>query len=140
MGTFASMHFSDLQEIFCRVLTGSYQQPFKEYALKDQQIMIQTMEKALRPTIPTSCYPDLATLIRRAWDPEPEKRPDCVEIFSKLEEIHKVYFKNPAEWIAGVWNDGLTSETTSLPSTSASGNDTMGSTTIQPSIGSLDAN
>jgi len=131
-----------LWEIFTRVLTGSYQQPFKEYALKDQQIMILTMEKALRPTIPATCYPDLAALIRRAWDPEPDKRPDCVEIFSKLEEIHKIYFKNPAEWIAGAWADGLTSESTSMPSTTATGaTDTLGSVAnTQQSVGSLDAN
>lgn len=130
-----------MQEIFSRVLTGSYQHPFREYALNDQQIMIMTMDKALRPSIPSSCYPELAALIRQCWDADPTKRPDCVEIFSKLEEIHKVYFKNPAEWIAGAWNDGLTSETITSPPSSTSGMDTLGSVaTTQQSYGSLDAN
>jgi hypothetical protein len=43
--------------------------------------------RGLRPSIPQSCHPEYANLIRRAWDTSPDVRPSSREIVEGLEKI-----------------------------------------------------
>lgn len=45
------------------------------------------LEQHLRPCIPRSCPSALANIMRKCWDPKPEKRPEMHEVLKMLEAI-----------------------------------------------------
>eukprot|EP01117_Protostelium_nocturnum_P017741 TRINITY_DN7278_c0_g1_i1.p1 TRINITY_DN7278_c0_g1~~TRINITY_DN7278_c0_g1_i1.p1 ORF type:complete len:416 (+),score=117.70 TRINITY_DN7278_c0_g1_i1:113-1249(+) len=85
-------------EIFVAVAKGSYEQPYSDLKLTDLQIMIQTSENGLRPTVPDNIYPPLVDLMKDCWHPETSKRPDCATIIERLEKIQEHQRSNPKEW------------------------------------------
>jgi serine/threonine-protein kinase TNNI3K len=44
----------------------------------------QLIDNGERPFIPTDTHPEYASLIRRCWEADPDKRPTCAEILETL--------------------------------------------------------
>ena len=80
-----------LWELCERVATGTYTAPFKEYPfiVMDIQIIIQASQKHLRPTIHRAVPERFAQLIRRCWDPDPNARPEAIQLLALLESFPK---------------------------------------------------
>lgn len=72
-----------------RCVSKQYKPPYSEYPFIsfDFQIIIQTSQNGLRPTIPPQCPPVITTLIQRCWHPDPNSRPTCAEILTTLEAL-----------------------------------------------------
>jgi len=51
------------------------------------QIVFAVGTQGIRPTIPSSCPPDIATLIEECWAEAPEDRPNFGEIMKRLESM-----------------------------------------------------
>ena len=43
--------------------------------------------QGVRPDIPSVCPADLANVMRKCWDPDPENRPNMAEVVAMLEAV-----------------------------------------------------
>lgn len=82
---------------FSLKVTGTYQRPFEEYSFitKPIQLIIQTSQNGLRPTIPEneSSPPLFISLIQACWDQDSLKRPSLDDILNMLEMCkQKIFF------------------------------------------------
>jgi len=89
-----------LWELVTRAIKLEYERPYQEYPNLhfDFQIIIQTAKKGLRPTVPETCPPAFADLIRTCWAHEAEKRLHCSQVSQALEELEKDYHQRKADW------------------------------------------
>jgi len=78
-----------LNELAQRVSTGKYSTPYSEYPYikLDYQIFFHAAEKGLRPTIPASCHPVLATVIKQVLDTNPDNRPTAKNLSDLLKKV-----------------------------------------------------
>ncbi|XP_014511947.2 serine/threonine-protein kinase STY46-like [Vigna radiata var. radiata] len=59
--------------------------PFSKLSLAT--VSCALINKHLRPNIPRNCPSALANIIRKCWDPKPERRPEMHEVVTMLEAI-----------------------------------------------------
>tara|TARA_R110002050_G_scaffold277485_1_gene423153 strand:- start:29 stop:538 length:510 start_codon:yes stop_codon:yes gene_type:complete len=77
------------------------QDPYAEYpSLRavGEALYCAVAEKGTRPTIPPTCPPPMAALIRRCWHGEPNMRPFASELIKEVEALQKEYNINEEEW------------------------------------------
>jgi len=86
-----------LWELVVRCLSKQYKSPYSEYPFIsfDFQIIIQTSQNGLRPTVPPECPPVIASLIQRCWHADPDSRPSCAEILKTLDVLQEEIEKDP---------------------------------------------
>eukprot|EP01156_Anaeramoeba_ignava_P014827 Anaeramoba_ignava/a610504_31.p1 GENE.a610504_31~~a610504_31.p1 ORF type:complete len:1030 (-),score=348.18 a610504_31:135-2972(-) len=59
------------------------------------QLAIAVLSQGKRPTIPYSCPPQVAALIKSCWDEKPESRPTFEVVYQNLEKIDETLKKEP---------------------------------------------
>ncbi len=103
-----------LWELVTKCMTGHYQRPYSEHQnlRYDFQIIIQTSQHNLRPTIPPNCPPMFVELMTKCkhnnsagsvtqaniylhlgWDADPDKRPSFQDIITALQKVKELYTK-----------------------------------------------
>ena len=100
-----------LWELVTKCMTGHYQRPYSEHQnlRYDFQIIIQTSQHNLRPTIPPNCPPMFVELMTKCmfweqaflytdsfyegWDADPDKRPSFQDIIAALQKVKELYTK-----------------------------------------------
>uniref|UniRef100_A0A7S4L6L4 Protein kinase domain-containing protein n=2 Tax=Paramoeba aestuarina TaxID=180227 RepID=A0A7S4L6L4_9EUKA len=90
-----------LWEMVYRCINGVYEDPYAEFpALRTigEALYKAVAEKGTRPTIPSSCPPAVAALIRRCWHSEPKMRPTAVQLIASVESLQKEYNSHEEEW------------------------------------------
>ncbi|KAL7722491.1 Protein kinase domain-containing protein [Entamoeba marina] len=85
-----------LWQLVYKCIFGHYSRPF------DMLKKIAQIKLNLRPTIPQSTPPRMATLLRQCVLKEPESRPLCVEIERILVECEREYYSNRSLWDATI--------------------------------------
>jgi serine/threonine protein kinase len=87
-------------ELANRVIKCKYEQPYSEFKniQFDFQIIIQAAKSDLRPTIPTTCPPLIADVIRVCTHKERDQRPDCKALLAMIENCEKDYHGNSGKW------------------------------------------
>ena len=68
----------------------------------DIQIIVQSATNDLRPTIPPSTPPKMATLIRQCIVKDQENRPTADAILQILANMQKDYLSNQTVWDASI--------------------------------------
>jgi len=93
-----------LWELVVRTIKGKYERPFEEYPhlTMDFQIIIQSAKKGLRPTIPPTCFPPLAQLIKDCIEEQKEKRQPIEKMIETLEMCKKHETENPDFWLKSI--------------------------------------
>lgn len=88
-----------LWELCTRSVKNYYEAPYAKYKslVHDYQIIIQTSKKGLRPEIDEKIPASMAQVIKKCWDPDPNKRPDTKDLVEYFEEIYK-YQHDPTLW------------------------------------------
>jgi len=91
-----------LWEIWYRTVVGEYMRPYADgHFIADCQILVAVAKRGLRPTVPSQLPAEFKEILRNCWETDPDNRPDCDEILTKLEEIQELYKSNKsAEWDA----------------------------------------
>lgn len=79
-----------LWELVTRCAHKTYKAPYSEYPFIsfDFQIIIQTSQHGLRPTIPIGTPAALSTLIQACWQANPSLRPDAQQVLELLANEH----------------------------------------------------
>src|SRR5262249_8827784 len=60
--------------------------------------------QSLRPTVREDCPAPLVDVIRRCWDPEPDKRPTAVELQGMIENLVRHFQAHGDEWNRAEYN------------------------------------
>ena len=87
--------------ISSQTLCSTHPQEFTEITM-DIQIIIQSATNDLRPTIPPSTPPKMATLIRQCIVKDQENRPTADNIVNSLASIRNDYFLKRTVWDASI--------------------------------------
>ena len=75
--------------------------PYSEFPefVFDFQIIIQVAKNSKRPTIPPTCPPQFAEVIKKCWSQAQNDRPTIPEVLQALLVCRDEHFKkNPEEW------------------------------------------
>jgi len=87
-------------EMVTRLITGRYRAPYSEYPgiHFDFQIIIQTAQHGMRPTIHPKTPQCIQDLLVTCWDSNPDNRPSCADMILLVQTMYVQYKVNPAEW------------------------------------------
>jgi len=89
-----------LWEIVNRCIKMQYERPYFDYPnlTLPIQIIMHVCNKGLRPTIPLSCPPMMADLIKECWDSDLGKRPSCPQLLERIHLIEADLKEKQIEW------------------------------------------
>eukprot|EP01097_Dermamoeba_algensis_P001374 TRINITY_DN1518_c0_g1_i1.p1 TRINITY_DN1518_c0_g1~~TRINITY_DN1518_c0_g1_i1.p1 ORF type:complete len:568 (+),score=89.75 TRINITY_DN1518_c0_g1_i1:247-1704(+) len=84
-------------------------EPFQEYHSFETFRRDICLNK-VRPSIPADCHPDVSSLMRRCWDPNPAVRPSFAQIVQELETT-LIDIAISDSWGQKFWKENFTTKT-----------------------------